>query len=93
MKRLKTDEAKAEYKALREELKKFDHLKPKPLPEAFVATDAGPVAPAVAIKTRKGEQQIEPGFPFDRGHEPAEDQSRRRPPPDAARRWRMDHAA
>ena len=62
MKSLKTDEAKAEYKALEEELKKFDHLKPKPLMEAFVATDASPVAPPVAIKTRKGEQQIEPGF-------------------------------
>ncbi|MBL9144211.1 MAG: PSD1 domain-containing protein [Verrucomicrobiaceae bacterium] len=62
MKSLKTDEKKAEYKALQEELKKFDHLKPKPLMEAFVATDAGPKAPAVAIKTRKGEQQIEPGF-------------------------------
>lgn len=62
MKSLKTDEAKAEYKALEEELKKFDELKPKPLLDAFVATDAGPKAPAVAIKTRKGEQQIEPGF-------------------------------
>ena len=62
MKSLKTDEAKAEYKALEAELKKFDALKPKPLLDAFVATDAGPVAPAVAIKTRKGEQQIEPGF-------------------------------
>jgi hypothetical protein len=62
MKSLKTDEAKAEYKALETELKKFDELKPKPLMEAFVATDASPVAPPVAIKTRKGEQQIEPGF-------------------------------
>jgi hypothetical protein len=62
IKSLKTDEAKAEYKALEEELKKFDELKPKPLLDAFVATDAGPKAPAVAIKTRKGEQQIEPGF-------------------------------
>jgi hypothetical protein len=62
MKSLKTDEQKAEYKALEDELKKFDHLKPKPLMEAFVATDASPVAPPVAIKTRKGEQQIEPGF-------------------------------
>jgi len=62
MKSLKTDEQKAEYKALEEELKKFDHLKPKPLMEAFVATDTGPKAPPVAIKTRKGEQQIEPGF-------------------------------
>lgn len=62
VKSLKTDELKAEYKALEEDLKKFDHLKPKPLLEAFVATDAGPVAPPVSIKTRKGEQQIEPGF-------------------------------
>jgi len=62
MKSLKTDDQKAEYKALADELKKFDHLKPKPLMEAFVATDASPVAPAVAIQTRKGEQQIEPGF-------------------------------
>ena len=62
MKSLKTDEAKATYKALQEELKKFDHLKPKPLMEAFVATDAGTKAPAVSIKTRKGEQEIEPGF-------------------------------
>lgn len=62
MKSLKSDTAKAEYKALQEELKKFDHLKPKPLMEAFVATDAGSKAPAVSIKTRKGEQEIEPGF-------------------------------
>jgi hypothetical protein len=62
LKSLKTDEAKAEYKALEEELKKFDNLKPKPLMEAFVATDAGTKAPAVAIKTRKGEQEIAPGF-------------------------------
>ncbi len=62
LKSLKTDEQKAEYKALQDELKKFDHLKPKPLLDAFVATDAGPKAPPVSIKTRKGEQQIEPGF-------------------------------
>ncbi len=62
MKSLKDEAKKAEYKALQEELKKFDHLRPKPLMEAFVATDAGPKAPAVSIKTRKGEQEIEPGF-------------------------------
>jgi len=62
MKSLKDEAKKTEYKALQEELKKFDSLKPKPLMDAFVATDAGPKAPAVAIKTRKGEQQIEPGF-------------------------------
>ena len=62
MKSLKADTAKAEYKALEEELKKFDHLKPKPLLDAFVATDAGPQAPSNKIKTRKGEQEIAPGF-------------------------------
>lgn len=62
VKSLKTDEMKAEYKSLEAELKKFDHLKPQPLMEAFVATDAGPVAPPVSITTRKGEQQIEPGY-------------------------------
>ena len=61
-KSLKNEEAKKRYAELEEELKKFDHLKPKPLMEAFVATDAGPKAPPVSIKTRKGEQQIEPGF-------------------------------
>ncbi|MEZ5432459.1 MAG: PSD1 and planctomycete cytochrome C domain-containing protein [Verrucomicrobiales bacterium] len=61
---LKSDEAKATYAALQAELKKFDHLKPQPLPEAFVATDAGTVAPPTRLATRKGEQEIEPGFPF-----------------------------
>lgn len=62
MKSIKTDEKKAEYKALEEELKKFDSLKPKPLLDAFVATDAGPKPPSVSLKTRKGEQEIAPGF-------------------------------
>lgn len=62
MKSLKTEEAKSEYSALQAELKSFDHLKPKPLLDAFVATDAGTKAPAVSIKTRKGEQEIAPGF-------------------------------
>lgn len=62
MKSLKTEEAKTAYKALEEELKKFDHLKPKPLLDAFVATDTGTKAPSNALKTRKGEQEIAPGF-------------------------------
>jgi len=61
-KSLKSEEAKKQYAALEEELKKFDHLKPKPLMEAFVATDVGPKAPSNALKTRKGEQEIAPGF-------------------------------
>jgi hypothetical protein len=59
---IKSDEARAEYKALQEELKKLQNLKPKPLLEAFVVTDAGSEAPANKLKTRKGEQEIEPGF-------------------------------
>ena len=62
LKSLKTDEQKAQYKALAEELKKFDELKPQPLLDAFIATDAGPKAPSVSLKTRKGEQEIAPGF-------------------------------
>lgn len=59
---LKTAEEKAQYKALQEELKQFDSLKPKPLLDAFVVTDAGPEAPANTLKTRKGEQEVAPGF-------------------------------
>ncbi|MBL9144094.1 MAG: PSD1 domain-containing protein [Verrucomicrobiaceae bacterium] len=63
MKDIKDEKAKTEYKALREALNKFDHLKPEPLPEAFVVTDAGPKAPANKLQTRKGDLEIEPGFP------------------------------
>ncbi|RBP38091.1 cytochrome c [Roseimicrobium gellanilyticum] len=59
---LTSDEAKSEYKVLQEELKKLDHLRPKALPEAFVATDADAVAPVTRLQTRQGEQIIEPGF-------------------------------
>ncbi len=61
-KSIKNDADKARYAALEEELKQFDQLKPKPLLDAFVATDVGPKAPEVSIKTRKGEQKINPGF-------------------------------
>jgi len=60
---LKSDEAKKEYQALQAELKKFDKLKPKPLMEAFVATDAAAQAPPNTLDTRKGELEIPPGFP------------------------------
>ena len=62
MKNLKTDAEKARYKELEAELKKFDNLKPAPLLDAFVATDSGPKAPPTMFKTRKGEQEIAPGF-------------------------------
>ncbi len=60
---LKSDPAKKAYQELQAELKKFDHLKPKPLMEAFVATDAAAEAPPNTLDTRKGEMEIPPGFP------------------------------
>ncbi|MCA9123790.1 MAG: PSD1 domain-containing protein [Planctomycetaceae bacterium] len=60
---LTTDEARAEYTALQAELAKFDHLKPKPLMAAFVATDAGPQAPPNTLDTGDGGIEIAPGFP------------------------------
>lgn len=62
LKSLKSEGEKARYTALTEELKKFDALKPKALMEAFVATDVGPKAPPTTFKTRKGEQDVTPGF-------------------------------
>lgn len=62
LKALKTPEEKAQYKALQAELKGFDQLKPKPLPAAFVATDAGRTAPATRFRTRQGEREVAPGF-------------------------------
>jgi hypothetical protein len=61
-KSIKDDKAKARYKELEAELKKFDHLKPKPLMEAFVATDAAATGPPNLLKTRKGEEDVAPGF-------------------------------
>lgn len=62
MKSIKDETAKARYKELEAELKKFDHLKPAPLMEAFVATDAKAEPPANILKTRKGEEDVAPGF-------------------------------
>lgn len=62
LKSIKTAEAREKYVALSAELKKFDHLKPAALMEAFVATDVGPVAPPTTFKTRRGEQEVAPGF-------------------------------
>ena len=54
-------ETKAEWKRLRDELKQFDALKPTPSQVKFVASDAGPVAPATFIP--KTGVMVEPGFP------------------------------
>jgi hypothetical protein len=61
-KSVKKPEEKARYQALLEELKKFDGIKPKPLVDAFVATDASPRAPKNILKARKGEEDVAPGF-------------------------------
>jgi len=61
-KSFKDEAVRARYVSLHAELKKLDHLKPKPLPEAFVATDVGAVAPPTILKTRRGEQEVAPGF-------------------------------
>ncbi len=62
LKALKKPEDKEKLRQLDAELKKFDHLKPAPLIDAFVATDAGPVPPVTKMKTRKGEREVAPGF-------------------------------
>jgi hypothetical protein len=62
LKSIKKPEDKARYEALVEELKKFDDIKPKPLLDAFIATDATAKAPPNILKTRKGENDIAPGF-------------------------------
>ncbi|EDY20565.1 protein of unknown function DUF1549 [Chthoniobacter flavus Ellin428] len=62
MKSIKSEESKAKYKELETELKKFDSLKPTPLMDAFVATDASAKAPPTFMKSRKGEQEVAPGF-------------------------------
>jgi hypothetical protein len=60
---LKAKGAKEEYQALQEELEKFDHLKPQPLTDAFVVTDVGPQAPPNYLETRKGMEEVKPGYP------------------------------
>ena len=49
--------------ALRAELAKFDHLKPEPLPPAFVATDIRTEAPKVWLESRDGNVEVGPAFP------------------------------
>jgi hypothetical protein len=62
LKELKKEEDKARYKELDAQLKQFDNLKPAPLLDAFIATDAAAIAPPTLLKTRKGETEVAPGF-------------------------------
>ncbi|WP_404307305.1 PSD1 and planctomycete cytochrome C domain-containing protein [Neorhodopirellula lusitana] len=48
--------------ALRRQLKQFESLKPKSLPQAMVVSDVGPIAPPTTIPKR-GDTVIEPGVP------------------------------
>ncbi len=47
---------------LRAELAQYDHLKPEPLPRAFVATDVRREAPQVPLGGRSGEGDVRPGI-------------------------------
>jgi len=62
LKSIKKPEDKTRYQALIEELKKFDDIKPKPLVDAFVVSDATSKGPPNVLKTRKGEMDVAPGF-------------------------------
>lgn len=59
---IKDPKLKKRYLELEEQLKPYAHLRPAPLMDAFVATDAKREAPPTILKTRKGEQDVQPGF-------------------------------
>ncbi len=52
----------ARYEELTEALKKFDAIKPKDLPLAFIATDTGAKAAETRMKRRGKEEVVEPAF-------------------------------
>jgi hypothetical protein len=54
-------EKKSEWQKLKEELAKFDHLRPQPVAFIPSVTDVGPVAPDVTIPGRRDAESIEPG--------------------------------
>lgn len=56
---------------LRRQLSEFDALKPAPLPHATIATEVGPI-PAPTFIPRKGNEEIQPGFPTLFGEAPAQ---------------------
>lgn len=59
---LKKEEERKRYQELEEALRAYDHLKPEPPMEAFVATDAKPLGPPNLLKTRRVEMDVPPGF-------------------------------
>ncbi|WP_165698747.1 PSD1 and planctomycete cytochrome C domain-containing protein [Bremerella volcania] len=50
------------YEELEAELKKFDSLKPKPLPVAFVGTDIGTSPAPTYLMTRTTTEEVQPSF-------------------------------
>ncbi len=66
----KKPEKLGRYNELKAELKKFDAVKPKPLPEAFIATDVGPEPAPTFLLTRTTKQAVEPSFLALLGDEP-----------------------
>jgi cytochrome c553 len=58
--KLKGDE-KAEWEGLKQELAKFDHLRPAPIPFIPAVSDVGPEAPEVTIPGRRNADPVEPG--------------------------------
>ena len=56
------DESKKKWDELRAELKKFDDLKPTPLPITDAVTDVGSIAPPTIIPGDKSETDIAPGL-------------------------------
>ncbi|MCA9271353.1 MAG: DUF1553 domain-containing protein, partial [Planctomycetales bacterium] len=50
------------YEELTAELKKFDAMKPAPLPNAFIGTDIGPEPAPTYLLTRTTKEAVEPSF-------------------------------
>ncbi|HEY2415991.1 MAG TPA: DUF1549 domain-containing protein, partial [Pirellulaceae bacterium] len=54
-------EKKEQWQQLTQELAKFDHLRPRPIPFIPSVTDVGPIAPKVTIPGRRDAEDVEPG--------------------------------
>lgn len=52
----------ARYQEMQEQLKAFEHLKPQPLPNAFVAADVRPEPAVTYLAKRTGKVAVEPAF-------------------------------
>ncbi len=55
-------ETRKRYEELKKQLASFDRYAPPPLPRAFTATDAGPMAPPTIIPGDRKQEDIVPGF-------------------------------